>query len=133
MKGHPELAGKGIEYSWGKGKYEFRNKINQKQTAVEAMREKILRALGSAGYTDRRGVQQKPPLPLERVRKFAREARAYRNAYAAFLTPKALLRAARAREKGNAFKEIEKMVKLAKTHRCTFDQEMKFCIDEAEA
>ena len=27
-KGHPELAGRGIEYCWGKGKYGFRKHNN---------------------------------------------------------------------------------------------------------
>jgi hypothetical protein len=27
-KGHPELAGRGIEYCWGKSKYEFRKHNN---------------------------------------------------------------------------------------------------------
>ena len=30
VKGHPELAGVGVEYSWGKSKQKFRRDINDR-------------------------------------------------------------------------------------------------------
>ena len=66
-KGHLELAGMGIEYSWGKAKREFRqrNDLQPKNLHVN-----ICNALSTADV-----------LPLDRVRRFARKTRQYKRAY----------------------------------------------------
>jgi hypothetical protein len=33
VKGHPELAGAGIEYTWGKAKQKFRRDVNDRVSA----------------------------------------------------------------------------------------------------
>eukprot|EP00733_Pompholyxophrys_punicea_P001340 Pompholyxophrys_punicea_v1_NODE_628_length_1560_cov_14.393094.p2 type:complete len:261 gc:universal NODE_628_length_1560_cov_14.393094:630-1412(+) len=103
-KCHPELAGVGIEYSWGKAKLEFRRHINDQVPAhLHQNIEKSLRT----GPND--------PLPLWRIRKFARRTREYRRVYS---------------EKNSAtlaYPEIEKMRKLRKCHRniLEFSSEVK--------
>jgi len=59
-KGHPELAGKGVEYAWGAAKLLFR-KIND--CKVKNMHINILRVMDTDYLT------------FERCRKFARKAR----------------------------------------------------------
>ena len=66
-KGHPELAGLGIEYSWGKAKTEFRKKKN---CVPKDLHANIVNALAE------------DVLFLLRVRKFARKTREYMRAYA---------------------------------------------------
>ena len=65
-KGHPEIAGVGIEYSWGKAKQHYRrhNSLDPK-----LFHNEVLQALSTEVLT------------LERVRKFARRARNYTRAY----------------------------------------------------
>lgn len=65
-KGHPELAGKGVEFSWGYPKRGFRSKNDCKAKNLHA---NVVVARSQA------------TLPLPRVRKFARGAREYRRAY----------------------------------------------------
>ena len=43
-KGHPELAGRGIEYYWGKSKYEFR-KHNNFVSGKENFEKRVMNAL----------------------------------------------------------------------------------------
>ena len=73
VKCHPEMAGCGIEYSWGKLKMDFRraNRRNGKEKGNQASltRGKIERLL--YGGT----------LCIERVWKFERKARTYRRMY----------------------------------------------------
>jgi len=85
----PELAGVGIEYSWGKSKQHFRRHTDHvgkhlHDNIVKCMSEEVL--------------------PLARVRKCARKSRSYRRAYGG--------------EGGMMSHEnIEKMVKIQKRHR----------------
>ena len=108
-KGHPELAGMGIEYSWGKAKREFRQK-NDLQP--KHLHDNICRALSTDDV-----------LPLDRVRRFARKTREYKRAYAmmhglfGYTADVALA----------SFKAVEKFVKHSKCHRCILDQDFAFC------
>ena len=98
VKCHPEMAGCGIEYCWGKvrvfllafhccvgvfivrvlcvcvcvqGKYEFRNFINTKTTKRELHTANVLKALGDKPYEARYTKRERPaPLPLFRVRRY---------------------------------------------------------------
>ena len=101
VKGHPELAGVGVEYSWGKAKQMFRRHVNDR---VAAHLHKNIVACFSR--LDRF-------LPLSRVRKFARKTRAYRRAF---------------RDgKPNSHADVEKLVKAYKSHRSAEVFDKKFC------
>lgn len=95
-KGHPEMAGVGIEYSWGKSKQHYRrnNSLDPKLFHSE-----VLGALSS-------GV-----LFLERVRKFARRARNYMRAY---------------KGGNRTFDAVEKQCRLFKVHRSALDFDTGF-------
>jgi hypothetical protein len=101
VKGHPEMAGRGIEYCWGKSKQKFRRDINDRvQAHLHANMVKCFSR--SDGF-----------LPLARVRKFARKTRAYRHAY---------------RDgQPNSLADVEKLVKVYKSHRSVEVFEKKFC------
>jgi hypothetical protein len=103
-KGHPELAGCGVEYGWGKSKYTFRHINNYSSNKVAFM--KIVR-------------QSLASVTLERARRFLRRANDYKRAY------RALAEGAGA-EAVAAYADIEKLRKESKAHRCTFDQDYKF-------
>ena len=90
VKCHPEMAGCGIEYCWGKvrlpllacrracllcvrvqGKYEFRNFVNTKTTKRERHTANVLTSLGDQPYEARYTKRERPaPLPLFRVRRY---------------------------------------------------------------
>lgn len=90
VKGHPELAGVGIENSWGKSAIHFRQ---HNDCVAKNLRVNVLNSLHSNN------------LPLRTVRKFATKTREY-------------LRAYRGGHKTTAnFKMVEKMRKIFKTHR----------------
>ena len=91
VKGHPELAGVGIEYSWGKAKQKFRRDVNDRVAAH--LHANIVKCFSRVDKF----------LPLARVRKFARKTRAYRRAYREGVD--------------NVHACIEKMVKKFKAHR----------------
>ena len=122
------MAGVGIEYCWGKAKYEFRGHINTKATDRTKLEANVMAALGKDEYTSRSGATRPAPLPRERVWRFARKARDYMRAYGSFVTPAAVKRAAT--EGGNtAFAVIEKLIKVFKFHRCTGDIQFRTCVD----
>ena len=99
-KGHPELAGVGVEYSWGKSKLEFRR-------SNEARNKENLERLVLASLS-------LEVLPLARIRKFARKARSMRELY-------------KNKEVDTTRMEvIERLAKKAKTHRSTLDQSYAF-------
>ena len=74
VKCHPEMAGCGIEYSWGKLKLKFRSENNKCTLSVrkrgKSTEQKIREILDES-------------LPIERVWKFERKARDYRRMYLA--------------------------------------------------
>ncbi len=74
-KCHPELAGLGIEYTWGKAKKAFRNIVND--CVGKNLHNNIMKSVS------------KDFIPLERVWKFARRTRDYRRAYKDLLRPDA--------------------------------------------
>ena len=153
-KYHPEIAGQGIEYCWGKSKYEFRNYANN--LVSKNLERNVQLATGSVPFpirgngngNGRRGA----PLPVERVRKFARKARTYRNLFVLFPTPDAAQEALKAwRQKKKmkvnrrgdntvvatihatdnetVYSMIDKLYALNKTHCNLIDVEYKFCVD----
>lgn len=88
-KGHPEVAGKGVEYCWGYSKMYFRK---HNDSAYKNLRANVDKALCLEVV-----------LPIERVRRFARKAREYRNSYLF----------------SNNHLDVEKFRKTQKAHRCT--------------
>lgn len=107
-KGHPEVAGMGIEYSWGKAKHAFRRLNN---TVPKDLHENI-----SAAFLE---------LYLARVCRFARKCREYHRAYAMV---HGLFGNSAATEEEIRFAHatVERMVKLARTHCSAMDILWKF-------
>jgi hypothetical protein len=101
VKGHPEIAGKGIEYSWGCSKKYFRKINDCKPTSLH---ENIKKSMSENN------------LPLSRVRKFARKAREFARLYYEC--------------RGTCIVEshaaVEGMYKKRKTHRSALDMFSNF-------
>ena len=97
-KCHPELAGVGVEYSWGKSKMYFRRHTDHIAKHLHANIEESMAP---------------NILTLLRVRRYARKARSYRRAYETSIT---------AMSKVN----IEKIVKMHKCHRAADDFDFAF-------
>ena len=77
---HPELAGLGIEFCWGKGKWCFRRQVND--LVSKHLETNVLVSLGSQSFKMYgSGEMCDAPLPVERVRKFAHRARVYRKLF----------------------------------------------------
>ncbi len=104
-KCHPELAGMGIEYSWGLMKRHFR-KIN----------DCLLKNLHSHVQT----VMSPTNLTVSNVLKFSRRTRDYCRAYLALATSETI------NTTDICFELIEKMMKQQKTHRSILDMEMSY-------
>ena len=100
VKGHPELAGVGIEYSWGQAKLVFRREQNDRVSG-HLHRNIVL----SFSRDEKR-------LPVARVRKYARKSRAYRRAYRDGVS--------------NSLADVEKLVATRKAHRSALDFDWKF-------
>jgi hypothetical protein len=110
-KKHPELAGCGVEYSWGKSKLFFRRN-NDFNPNAKALEMRVLAALSVEVLT------------LARVRKFHRRANEYKRAYRDLESR--LESASASTEGGVAHKDIEDMKKHVRAHRCTLDQDKSF-------
>lgn len=104
-KCHPELAGAGIEYSWGKAKKYFR-KINATAGAKCSVQE-----------FHRRVTEALEGISLANCRAFSRRTRRYRAVYQ---------QVASGAVDNVSFSLIEKMVKQHRTHRNILDQEAAF-------
>ena len=103
-KKHPEIAGRGVEYGWGKSKYEFRHS-NDYSPNSEAFEKRVRYSLLS--------------VTLARARKYLRRANDYKRAYRE-------LEAGGSAEEAAVYADIEKIKRECKTHRCTFDQDYAF-------
>lgn len=113
-KCHPELAGIGTEYAWGKSKLEFRRRINDEDP--RKLRQNTLKSLDADTI-----------LTLERVRRFARRTRDYRRSYGKLADAGDNLKEIKRRHDGaDGYKLIEKMVASCKTHRNIVDTEVSF-------
>ena len=123
-KGHPEIAGLGIEYCWGKAKYEFRHdntmSVAKGDTQVSDLHKRVVAALGK--------------VDVLMARRFARKCREYARAYRICEGDKEDATdeeraAATDEERAAAHEKVQKFVKLAKTHRCILDQEYTMCTE----
>lgn len=103
-KFHPEVAGVGIEYSWGMSKLKFRRELNDEipkhlhQNIVASMCRKTI-------------------LTLPRIRRFARRTRDFCRAY---------LKLEKDAAGADSKDRIEKMRKTCKAHRNIIDMEPGF-------
>ena len=93
-KCHPELAGEGIEYCWGKSKFEYRKANDGK---VNHQRANALASLSPTVLT------------MHHIRLFERKAWAYKRAYHKLATGATLSALEHA--------DIERQAKLQKKHR----------------
>ena len=111
-KGHPEVAGCGIEFAWAKAKNDFR-RDNPMSAAwgkgVEDLHDRVVKSL--------RGID------ILMMRRFARKARDYMRGYARH---HGLFGWDTEEEKLAGHREIEKFMKDCKTHRCILDQDRAF-------
>jgi hypothetical protein len=111
-KYHCELAGEGIGYAWGFAKCRYR-------------RIPIIRRRNKEGFLPCVSeVLSRDAISVDRIRRFSRRARRYVCAYFVF-------HELNGDEKWDVkLDDIEKMVKLFKTHRCAVDFDKKFVQDE---
>ena len=103
------ISGSGIEFVWGKGKSDFRhdNALSAARgQAVAEIHQHVAKALGG--------------IDLQMTLRFARKAREYMRAYAREV---GLFGWVREEEQLVGHTEVEKFVKLAKTHRSTLEQD----------
>ena len=104
-KFHPEVAGVGIEYSWGMSKLKFRREINDE--VPENLHRNILASM----------CRETTILTLSRIRRFARCTRDYCRAY---------LRLEKDVDGTESRGSIEKMRETCKPHRNIIDMEPGF-------
>ena len=110
-KGHPEIAGSGVEYSFGFCKRNFRRSIND---GLAKNLETNVQTCISAEH-----------LPIDSKFRFERKTRDYLNGYRE-LYKDPTLNAQEIR-----FIDIENMMKIRKTHRNILDIEYSFLTSEA--
>ena len=112
-KGHPELAGSGIEYGWGRSKYLFRKHNTGSTGGKKAnldLHERVVKSLASVS--------------LESTRRFARKTREYRRAY--MVNDRSNEEIFSKEQRREAHLLVRKFEAKAKTHRCTLDQDFAF-------
>ena len=131
VKCHPEMAGKGIEYCWGKSKYHFRRYTNTESPNYPILETNVRISMGAKKYVGIDGLTHRAPLPLSQVFTFATRARRYRNAYGCYTTKKEILDAAKDDDDNTTFGLIEKELKTSKRHRCTMDKSYVFVIGDS--
>ena len=105
-KKHPELAGEGVEYMWGKSKMTYRHNNNYSSNAKN-LEQRVRDAL-----------DPNLVLPIKRVRAMQRKANDYKRSYMAL-------------EESSGgddleYADIEKMKEKCKAHRSSLDQDYAF-------
>ena len=113
-KKHPEIAGRGIEYCWGKAKMTFRHNNNYSSNAKN-LESRVRDALDSSTV-----------LTKERTRKFNRKASDYKRSYMALDRDGDNSESSEGEGEEVEYADIEKLKKKCKTHRCTLDQDYAF-------
>ena len=103
-KFHPEVAGVGMEYSWGMSKLKFRRELNDE--VPKNLHQNILASMC-----------RQEILTLSRIRRFARRTRDYCRAYLKLEKDAAGI---------ESKDSIEKMRKTCKAHRNIIDMEPGF-------
>ncbi len=115
-KCHPELAGVGIEYSWGLSKMKFKREINDMQ--AKNLHDNIELALSER------------ILSVSQVHKFSRRTREYRRIYQWM---KDGMQDGTFDVEETTFKMLEDMKKIYKTHRNIGEIEGKYIKQELES
>lgn len=116
-KCHCELAGEGIEYSWGCAKNAYRQKPLSDKRRKDKFRDTVRKCLS------------RDVLTTERVRKFSRRAREYICAYRAHHQVTSSDESRDTSDSNVATPvNIEKLVKEFKTHRCALDFDKGFVV-----
>ena len=116
-KCHCEMAGEGVEYSWGCAKNAYRAKPIGEKRGKETYRNAVRTCLS------------RDVISTERVRKFSQRARAYTCAYLALEAEKQTSNTVeenKINEANSIPVKIEQMVKQFKTHRCALDFDAGF-------
>ena len=109
-KCHCELAGEGIEYSWGCAKNEYRRKPLSSKRKKETWRQTVRECLS------------REVLTTERIRKFSRRAREYIVAYHLLSATGSSIDVATVEPSpGETPVKVEKLLKEFKTHRSASD------------
>lgn len=105
-KCHPELAGLGIEYCLGLSKKHFRRDIND--GVQKNLQKNIILSVSEKS------------IPLQAKWRFERRTRAYREVY------QKIKKEGKIHMEDLTFEDIEKMLKVQKTHRNIFDLERRY-------
>ena len=106
-KCHPEIAGRGVEYSWGYGKLRFRIDFND--AVASHLKDNVMKSLDASVLT------------LNRIRKFARKAREYKLTYSLLFHCEES-----GKEERTGKDTIEHLTKLFKAHRSAMDADYGF-------
>ena len=124
-KGHPEVAGEGVEYEWGKSKMDFR-RTNNYDPNVQRFERRVRQSMCTVdipkAQTWDKVADKIAVLPKRRVRKYRRKANEYKKAYR-------IIDNKVEGEKGAGaatYVDIEKLRKKCKAHRCTEHQDYAF-------
>ena len=118
-KCHPELAGEGIEYSWGCSKAYYRNLTLSQKKGYDNFRQSVRKSMS------------KDVLSMERIRLFSKKARRYIVTYYT-LTRNKMNESTTDSSPSLCptsvnLEDIEKLVKKYKSHRCVFDTHKGLC------
>ena len=113
---HPELAGCGLEYSWGKLKLDYRRWNSNGANVKSSIRSRL------------EALQMSTSLPRERCWKYERKARDYRRMY---LELNKQIGNADVKLEDVCYKALEKMLKKQKSHRNIMELDRVFIDDEA--
>jgi len=114
-KCHPEMAGEGIEYSWGRAKSVYRRAKLAEKKGKENFRNLVLRCLSTEEDDGKGGLSKRM------VRKFSRRARHYILAYFYIENNQE-----KCMEGELSELNIERIKKEFKTHRSAIDFDEKF-------
>jgi len=116
VKCHPECAGTGIEYCWGKLKLEFRKRNHQKEKrkSGQELNRLLLQLINDSSI-----------LPIHRIWKFARRSRDYMRLY----MNHHLNVATSSESKDLTHGVLERMKQEYKTHRNILEIERTFIMD----
>ena len=113
VKGHPEIAGVGVEYAWGRSKQVYRRQINDR--VASHLHTNIVKSFSRRPLKRAEGMPELVPLSMGYIRKSGRKTRSFRSGYRDGA--------------GSGHADIEKHVKARKAHRNIIDSEYKFCTD----
>ena len=121
VKCHPEMAGCGIEYCWGKLKLDLRRNNSRGEDTLSV-------AKGGKTMEVKLSALIPKSLPLYRVLRFERKARFYRRMYVQLKAQhlSQLSRDSSIKQEELSYTELEKMMKLQRSHRNIVELDRKY-------